>query len=133
MIAEIQTYADSSTIVASQRHADPSTHASHLTSVDNLQRVGSPTGAYPPALVEYLEGAKSLVNEDSLPGAGFLKDVGFRTGVARNQAKCIAIPDLQIGPPAAYWAVVLVLEVTCLVPLLLVVVLSGGSVQCHTF
>ncbi len=131
MTAEVQTYADSSITAALQRHADPLTHASCLTSVDVLQGVGFPTRAYPLVYVEYLEGAESLAEENFLTGVGLLKDVGSRTGVARNRAKCIAMPDLQIGPPAAYWAAVLVLAVACLVPPLLVMVPSGGTVQYH--
>jgi len=125
MTAEVQTYADSSVAAALQRHADPLAHTSYLTSVDVLQGVDLPTRAYPPAHVEYLEGAKSLAEEGSLAGVGFLR------GVAHNRAKYIAVPDLQIGPPAAYWAAVLVLAVACLVPPLLVMVPSGGIVQYH--
>ncbi len=131
MTAEVQTYADSSVAAALQRHADPLAHTSYLTSVDVLQGVDFPTRAYPPAHVEYLEGAKSLAEEGSLAGVGFLKDVDSRRGVAHNRAKYIAVPDLQIGPPAAYWAAVLVLAVACLVPPLLVMVPSDGTVQYH--
>lgn len=129
--AEVEMSTDLSTTAALQRHADPLTHTSHLPSVDVLRGVGSPTDACHPAHVEDSGGAKYLAEDDFPEDVGLLKDAGSQRGVAHNRAKCIAMPDLQIGPPAAYWAAALVLAITCLVPPLLAAVPSDGTVQYH--